>query len=496
MTELCLLGLDSGSTATKAVVFDLTGRVRGTGRRRTATLTPQPGRVERDMAACWEDATAAIRAALADASIGGERIGAVGVTAHGDGLYLLGRDHRPLGHGITSLDDRASGLVRAWDEAGVLDRALPLIGQRPYPYAAVSLLAWLRQHEPARYAAIGAILFCKDWLRLCLTGERATDLTEASTGFTDLHTQAYSEAALDLFGLNGLGAALPPMLEPSACAGRVTRAAAAATGLAAGTPVAAGLHDVTASAIGLGNLAPGALTMTAGTFSMNEVLWHAPRCDARWACRAGTTRGSWMSMAISPASSANLEWLTAILGADLDTLAPELPAAFAAPSGVVFHPFLFGSPYEAPASGGFFGLRGWHGRAHLARAVLEGIVFNHRVHVDALAEGYPLGPIRLTGGGTHTPLLGQLFADGLGRTLEVRDVREAAALGAALCGGVAAGLFADLPAAMRACCHPGTTYRPEPARTAALDAAFARYQSLIAALRPLWPGLHPDGAAA
>jgi hypothetical protein len=124
MAELCLLGLDSGSTATKAVVFDLAGRVCGTGRRRAATLAPQPGRVERDMAACWEGAAEAIRAALADAGIGGDRIGAVGVTAHGDGLYLLGRDHRPLGHGITSLDDRAGGLVRAWHAAGVLDRAL------------------------------------------------------------------------------------------------------------------------------------------------------------------------------------------------------------------------------------------------------------------------------------------------------------------------------------------------------------------------------------
>ena len=250
-----LLGLDCGSTAIKAVLFDRDGRAVATGSRRTDPRQPAPHRVEHDMDGLWALAAGAIRDALAEAPAGG--VDAVGVTGHGDGLYLLDRAGRPLGPGIQSVDSRAQAVTSAWEASGLLARVAPIAGQRPYPYAASSLLAWIARQEPERFAAIGRVLFCKDWLRFRLTGVAATDPTDASTAFTDARSQRYSRELLSLLGIEAIEAALPLILPSSGALGTVTAEAAAATGLAAGTPVTGGMHDVTASAVGLGNLEPG-----------------------------------------------------------------------------------------------------------------------------------------------------------------------------------------------------------------------------------------------
>ncbi len=308
---------------------------------------------------------------------------AVGVTGHGDGLYLLDRAGQPLGPGIQSVDSRAQAVTAGWAANGVRDRIEALTAQRPYPYAASTLLAWIARHEPERFAAIGHVLFCKDWLRYRLTGVVATDPTDASTAFTDARTQAYSDELLALLGLDALRAALPPILPSSGVIGTVSAAAAAATGLRQGTPVAGGMHDVTASAVGLGNLQPGALSITAGTFSINETLSDHLAVDPRWTARAGLRPGQWMNMSISPASSNNVDWfLRQAYGAEAEAAARGGPplwdvveadlAAPAAADAPLFHPFLYGSPYEGPASAAFLGLRSWHGRADMLRAVVEG----------------------------------------------------------------------------------------------------------------------------
>ena len=162
-------------------------------------------------------------------------IKAVAATAHGDGLYLLDKDRRPLGPGILSLDSRAGEIVEKWSAGPVFDEALALTGQAPHVSAPSALLAWLKQNDPDRYARIGHMLACKDWLRFCLTGTIGTDRTEASTSFTDFRTQAYragsdaaSSAWSDLFD------ALPPVAHSADIVGQVTAEAAEMTGLRRG----------------------------------------------------------------------------------------------------------------------------------------------------------------------------------------------------------------------------------------------------------------------
>ncbi|MDR5815935.1 carbohydrate kinase [Caballeronia sp. LZ033] len=503
--ETYLLGVDSGSTATKAVIFDTAGRALATGSRRVEQRQPHARHVERDMHDTWLAACGAIRDALAQ--MPDVSIAAVGVTGHGDGLYLADAAGTPLGPGILSLDSRAFGVREQWREAGVLDAALTLTGQQPYPYAAVSLLKWIQLNEPERFARIGHALFCKDWLRLCLTGVPATDPTEASSAFTEVRSQTYHDDVLALYGLEAMRGALPEIVPSAAQAGRVSALAAAQTGLAEGTPVACGLHDVTSSAVGMGNTEPGVLSITAGTFSINEILSDQPRTDARWACRNGTRPGQWMNMSISPASSSNVDWATRELfrheaqeatrrGCSLfDLIGDEVEAAFSEPSSVMFHPFLFGSPFEEPASASFFGVRSWHRRAHLARAVLEGMVFNHRWHVEALTSAFPAARAGLTGGGSSSPLLAQLFADALGVAVDIPESQEASALGAALCAGVSVGVYASLADAAARACRVQRTHTPDRQRQARLDDAYRLWTQLAQAVQPLWASLDRSASA-
>lgn len=503
----CLLGIDSGLTVTKAVVFDETGNPISVARRRVAQIIPKPRHVERDMDGLWIATAAAIAEAIARAGRPPGDIVAVAATAHGDGLYLLDGDCRPLGNGIVSLDSRAGGIVAEWQADGTARSALAHSGQIPHASAPSALLAWMRLHEPDRFARIAHILACKDWLRFCLTGTIGTDLTEASTSFTDVHTQVYAPYVAALFGLDAIVHALPRVDLACAVVGQVTPRAAALTGLVAGTPVVAGLHDVTASQLGIGGYGAGILAIVAGTYSINETVSTRPVTDPRWFCRNGLRPGDWNNMAISPASAANYDWFLDTLldaerakaGADGTSIhariAPEIEAALSRPSTVLFHPYLFGSPHGPMASAGFAGLRGWHDRGDLLRAVIEGIAFNHRVHVDALRQGFGPHEARLTGGISRNPLFAQIFADALAMPVTVTDTEEAAAWGAALCAGSGAGLFATALDDPRDLAAIGVTYTPHPARAAAMEDRFALHCDLAHALQPFWPrieALAPD----
>jgi L-xylulokinase len=503
----CLLGIDNGLTVTKAVVFDATGAVLAVARRRLPQVIPRPHHVERDMTGLWQATAEAISEALALSGRAGD-IAAVAATAHGDGIYLLDRAGAPLGNGILSLDSRAAEVVAGWQLDGTADHALQLTGQMPHASAPAALLGWLQRHEPDRFARIGYVLACKDWLRYCLTGEIGTDLTEASTSFTDVQTQGYAGDILPLFGLRAVAQALPPIALPDQIVGHVTEQAARMTGLRPGTPVVAGLHDVTASALGIGGHAAGRIAIVAGTYSINETVSNVPKTDPRWFCRNGLRIGEWNNMAISPASAANYDWFLDTLcaperraaeadgGSVHDLIGAEVQSALNRPSTVLFHPYLFGSPHGAGASAGFLGLRGWHGRGDMLRAVIEGIAFNHRVHVDALREGFSPNAARLTGGIARNPVFAQIFADVLGMPVSTSRTEEAAAWGAALCAGSGIGLFTDPTADPRDLAALDQTYLPDPARSADMAHRYCLHCDISNGLAPLWPRIEALAGAA
>lgn len=505
-----LVGIDNGLTVTKAVVFDERGAVLSVARRRVPQLIPRPRHVERDMRTLWKATAEAVAEALGLSGRPASDVAAVAATAHGDGVYLLDADRRPLGNGILSLDSRAAATVAEWESDGTSTAALERTGQMAHASAPSALLAWVRRHEPERFARIAHVLACKDWLRFCLTGTIGTDLTEASTSFTEVRSQSYAPDILSIFGLEGLAGALPAVARPDEVVGGISPEAAAETGLAAGTPVVAGVHDVVASALGIGGHREGTVAIVAGTYSINETVSSRPKTDPRWFCRNGIRPGEWNHMSISPASAANYDWFLDTLcavesrAAQSDNrsfhlqIAAEIEAALDRPSTLLFHPYLYGSPHGALASAGFLGLRGWHDRADMLRAVIEGIAFNHRVHVDALREGFDPKQARMTGGISRSPVYAQIFADALGMPVTVTDTEEAAAWGAALCAGSGVGLFAsplDDPRDLEALSR---TYAPIPARSDALRQRYALHCDIAQALASVWPrieALVPEDAA-
>ncbi|MET9394555.1 FGGY-family carbohydrate kinase [Streptomyces sp. NPDC006624] len=488
-----VLGIDAGHTVTKAVLFDSAGRQVAQSSGTVPLDTSHPRRVERDMDEVWRTTHGAVRTSLAAAGVDGRAVAAVGLAGHGDGLYAVDDHGRPVRAAIVAMDTRAEPVLAEWRATPVWDRALALSGTVPFAASPAALLAWLERHEPAVLRRARWLLSCKDWLRRQLTGRVATDPTDASASFTDVRRGGYSRELLDLFGLGHLAGKLPPVRASDEVCGTVTRQAAALTGLAAGTPVVTGAHDVDAAALGIGATGVGQLSLIAGTFSINQVVWDSPVTDPRWQCRPFLRPGQWMLMSTSPASLANLGWFLQVTGASAghredvcDAVGQEVGAHLDGPSQVLFHPFVYGSPHPYPASGAFLGLRGWHDRGPLLRALLEGIVLNHRWHVDALCSRLPVtGPARLTGGAARSVVWSQMFADALRRPVLVTGVEESAARGAALLAAGAVGLtgegndlLADAPVVRR--------HEPAPDRVAVLEEAYQVYRDAQEALRPVW----------
>lgn len=497
-----VLGIDAGHTVTKAVLFDAAGRQVAQGVGTVPLDTSHPRWVERDMDEVWRTAHQAIRDSLTAAGAEGGAVAAVGLTGHGDGLYAIDERGRPVRAAIVAMDTRAEPVLAEWRDTPVWERALSLSGTAPFAGSPAALLAWLGRYEPAALERARWLLSCKDWLRWHLTGVVATDPTDASASFTDMRRGGYSQELLDLFGLARLGVKLPPVRACDVVCGTVTRQAAAFTGLAAGTPVVTGAHDVDAAALGIGASGVGELCLIAGTFSINQVVCDRPVTDLRWQCRRFLRPGQWMIMSTSPASVANLEWFLQVTGAFpghrdevYDAVSQEVGAHLKGPSEVLFHPFVYGSPHQQPASGTFLGMRGWHGRGHLLRALMEGVVFNHRWHVDALRSRLPIaGPARLTGGAARSTVWSQMFADALRRPVVVTEVEESAARGAALLAAGAVGLSNVTDP----CAGTPVIRRHEPAadRVAVLEEAYQVYREAQEALWPVWARLDSAGADA
>ncbi len=493
-----VLGLDCGLTVTKAVLFDETGRPHATASARVPQESPRPRWLERDIDALWTASAGAVRSAIEQAGVHPGDIAGVGVTAHGDGLYLLDAEGRPARAGILSLDSRAHEISARWEEEGRFERMLEVTGQVPGPLSPAALLTWVAENEPEVFERARWALACKDVIKLRLTGEVSTDTTEASTSFCDVRTQTYTDEALAVYDLEGSAYLLAPVVGCTEVAGTVTQEAAGLTGLAPGTPVVSGLHDVDACAIGIGCLEPGQLAMIAGTASINEVISDQPIVDERWFCRNFVRPGQWMNMSLSLSSATNLEWFVQRL-CHADVVAAEArgedPFAFVErevaavadePNEVLFLPFLYGSPHGAAASGTFLGMRGWHNRGHLLRAVLEGVVFNHRTHVDALRDAFEMSEARLTGGAVRSRRWTQMFADALGLSVLLTDAEESGALGTAMCAAVGTGMHDSLEEAASASVRVTGRLEPDTASQEQLETKYAHYRRVIDALEHAW----------
>lgn len=494
--EKYLLGLDAGNTVIKAVLFDLTGRQIAMHTLDGQSSTPQPGHVERDLNELWSNAQTAIRGCIDAAGIDPAQIAAIGCAGHGNGLYLLDKSDAPL-IGIQSLDSRAATLAKQIDAANG-SAIYDICRQRPWPSQTPVLLAWIKQHRPEIFARTGTAMLCKDFMGFKLTGEKFSDISDMSgCGLTVLPACRYSDKLMALYGLADATPMLPRLCDPAEIAGHVTDEAAAITGLTAGTPVIAGYFDVVSSALGSGVSANGEASIIVGSWSINQVFSDTPVNDERVFMAAGFGKNRFLNIESSATSAANLEWYVREFvergqhhddpfGYCNDQIAAVQPAK----DDPFFHPFLYGARQGAEFRAGFYGLAGWHTEGHMLRAIFEGVMFEHRRHIDVLSTaGVVIERAALSGGGSRSPHWPQMFSDGLGMPITVAEARETGALGAVIGAGIGVGIFADYEAGVAAMTRPRQTFSPDPAKKAFYDARYAAWLDLTARMRGFWSSL-------
>jgi L-xylulokinase len=498
-----LLGIDNGGTVTKAALYDPSGAELAVASVKSEMRFPVPGHAEKDVDELWAANVRVIGEVARKARIEPGDIAAVAVTGHGNGIYLVAADGTPAYNGINSADTRAADLVAQWRRDGTFERVLPRTCQSVWAGQPAALLAWFRDHDPRVLDRTRWIFMCKDYIRYRLTGEAYAELTDYSgISLMNVREMRYDPVVLDAFGIAQVMDKLPPIRQASEICGRVTRAAAAETGLREGTPIAGGLFDIVACAIATGITDPEKLCMIAGSWSINEYISPAPvQSPDLFMSSAYCIPGYWLISEASATSASNLEWFVSeLMGGERAQAKARGESLYEAcnalvegvkpeASDVVFLPFLYGSNAGLNASACFLGLHGWHGKAEMLRAVYEGVVFSHKTHVDRLL-GFrdPPRAARIAGGAAKSTVWVQMFADILQLPIEITDSEELGAMGAAICAGIAVGVFASFEEAVARMVRISRVVQPDRAKAALYQAKYARYRQSIDAMRAAWEG--------
>jgi xylulokinase len=490
-----VLGIDVSTTATKAVLVDGAGAVSGIGQSGYGLSTPQPLWSEQDPEDWWTGAVAAVRDVLASTGTRPEAVDAIGLTGQMHGAVLLDADDAVLRPAILWNDQRTAAECDLIRDAVGAQRLIEITGNDALTGFTAPKLVWVREHEPDVWARTAHVLLPKDYVRLRLTGEHAIDRADAAgTLLLDLAARDWSPAVLDALGIPA--AWLPRTFEGPEVTGRLTDAAAADTGLRPGTPVVAGGGDQAANGVGVGAVAPGTTALSLGTSGVIFASTDRPLFDAGGRVHAfcHAVPGRWHMMSVMLSAAGSLRWFRDALapGAGYDELLSGVDEVPAGSDGLWFLPYLSGerSPHPDPlARGAFVGLTVSHDRRHLARAVLEGVAYGLRDGLDLMrAAGMPAAAqIRISGGGTASPLWRQILADVLGTELATVSTTEGAAYGAALLAAVGSGWFASVDEAVTALVTvaPSATPGPDAER---YDEWHARYQALYPALAPHFHG--------
>jgi xylulokinase len=469
-----VIGIDVGTTGVKALAVSPEGTVVARFEEPYPLLVPRPGWSEQDPEHWWRATERAL------AGFGEFDVRGIGLSGQMHGLVVLDRDSRVLRPAILWNDQRTAVECREIEERLGLDRLIRLTGNRALPGFTAPKLLWVRRREPDVFERIAQVLLPKDFVRLRLTGQRATDAADASgTLLLDVQRRAWSSEVIRALDLDP--ALLPPVLESSDVSGRT----------AAGIPVAAGAGDQAAAALGIGVAGPGALAVSLGTSGVvfAALPSYAPEPQARVHVFCHAVPATWHAMGVMLSAGGSLRWLRDVVapGATYDELVAEAAGWEPGCEGLRFLPYLAGerTPHADPdARGAFAGLSLHHDRGALVRAVLEGVAFGLRDCLGLLRElGVPAEEARASGGGARSELWLRIVASVLHIRVQRVAVDEGAAYGAAMLGAVAAGVFGDVRDVAAAWVRVRDEVDPDPHW---ID----RYDGGYAAFRALYPALH------
>ena len=512
MTRDVIVGVDAGTSVIKAVAFDRDGvEIAAAGRSNQYANLPGGG-VEQDMARTWDDTAAVLRDLAEHVPDLAARVLALAVTGQGDGTWLMDAEGEPVAPAWLWLDSRAAGIVREFEDSGVRALTYRHTGCGMNACNQSAHLVWLKRHAPHVLARAATACHCKDWLYFKLTGERVTDTSEGTFTFGNFRTRAYVPEVLGALGLTAEQHLLPPMLEGSRVTHPLTAAAAAATGLPEGLPVALGYLDVLCAALGAGIYEPG---RAIGCSIVGSTGMHMRFVPDAATLRLGPepsgytmpfpVPGSVTQMQSNMAATLNIDWVVdrareaaELLGHPFDrktTLATlDARVLEAEPAAALYHPYIHEAGERGPfvdvnARAQFTGLSVRTSFLDLVRAVYEGLAFAARDCYAAM--GHLPEEIRLAGGAARSKALKTIIAAALDAPVRESSRQEAGAAGAAMMAAVAVGVFPDLAAATDRWVRPllGDLVRPDPALAAIYAQAFPAYVATRMAMPPVWADL-------
>src|SRR5580658_7734445 len=488
------LGIDTGTSGTRALLIDSTGKEIA-----AVTAPHEDIRMEHPL---WAEqrpedwiaaAVQAIRGVLSASGATGRDIRGIGLSGQMHGLVILDRSGTVIRPSLIWCDQRSQPQVDFINRTVGKEKVLASIANPVVTGFTLPKLLWVRDHEPRHFERVRKMLLPKDYVRFWLTGEFATEVSDASgTALLDVVRRRWSFDMMDSLGLDR--DILPSVHESTDITGVISSQAAELTGLAAGTPVVGGGGDQAAGAVGNGIVKPGIVSCTLGTSGVvfahtDKAVWD-PLGRVHTFCHA--VRDKWHVMGVTQGAGLSLQWLRNQLTPDrsYDELTAEAATAPAGSRGLFWLPYLMGerTPHLDPAArGGWIGLTARHTRADLIRAVIEGVSFSQKDCLDIIEElGIAVSSVRASGGGARSPFWRQVLADVFGKRVASLESQEGSAYGAALLAAVGTGEYASVPEICRAVIRERESLMPRPRESALYAEAHQIYRAFYPALRPVF----------
>ncbi len=488
------LGIDVGTGGSRALLIDGAGRVRHafTAPHRDMAME-RPLWAEQDPDDWWAASQKAVQGVLREAQVNGNAIQGIGLSGQMHGSVLLDADGKVIRPALIWCDQRSQSQVDAINAKVGHDNVLTYTANPVLTGFTLPKFLWVRDHEPANYERVRHLLLPKDYLRYKLTGEYATEVSDASgTALFDVVKRCWSRQMASALGIDE--SILPKVYESDEVTGVVSAEAAQATGLRAGTPVVGGGGDQAASAVGNGIVSPGIVSCTIGTSGVVFAYLDQPNFDPQGRvhtfCHA--VPGKWHVMGVTQGAGLSLQWFRNQMapGLSYDELMAEAATAPAGSQGLFWLPYLMGerTPHlDALARGGWVGLTAGHQRAHLIRSLVEGVSYSLK---DCLGILHDLGvsptAVRLSGGGAKSPFWRQLLANVFGARATTLESQEGSAYGAALLAAVGTGAYASVTEACAATIRQVNSLDPQLHESTTYQRGYEIYQKLYPALQPIY----------
>ncbi len=491
------LGVDVGTGSSRALLIDARGNLAASHTAPHDEMAMlRPLWAEQDPDDWWRAAQKAIQGVMRDSAASGSDVYGIGLSGQMHGLTLLDANDDVIRPALIWCDQRSQAQVDSINSVVGCEKVLEYTANPVVTGFTLPKLLWVRDHEPANFERVRKVLLPKDYVRFRLTGEFATEVSDASgTALFDVVARRWSHPMCDALGLDRH--MLPKCYESPEVSGRLTPSVAKALGLAPGTPVVGGGGDQAASAVGNGIVRPGIVSCTLGTSGVVFAHMDSPAYDPEGRvhtfCHA--VPGKWHVMGVTQGAGLSLQWLRNQLapGTDYDDLTAEAAQADPGSQGLYWLPYLMGerTPHlDASARAAWIGLTARHTRAHLIRSVIEGVCYSQKDGLDIIEGlGTAVESIRLSGGGARSAFWRQSMADVTNRRVVTLASQEGSAYGAALLAAVGTGEFSSVEEACAATVHETGSVEPDAAQSVRYSEWHKVYQSLYPALRSVYANL-------